>query len=373
MFATKCTDRSFFTRFHRLYSSVITQGDSHGYIIHQGKPYGWGWNQKGQLGFSNFDHLSTTPKKPVGNILPIKDISGGVIHTVAIDEQGMIWTWGGNTFGQLGINKEFSSSVYIPQRVYVQKPMISVSTTGMSNTSLDQDGGVWVWGWNNGGKLGFNHQDNILEPTKHENIPPIQYISSGAAHSMLVDYDGNVWVFGDNKFGQLGLSSTFSSIPIQKHPDLSNITSVACGMGISAALDKEGSVYQINCSKFDFMSAQNNEVKPKDKKFDLVPGLPKIKRIECGAFHFIAVDVDDNLWAWGGNERGQLGFDGRMDRETPEKLNLQDVENFACGADASVFLLKDGTVLFCGKPYFNASGDLDVLTPTKIFNKDDLM
>jgi alpha-tubulin suppressor-like RCC1 family protein len=61
----------------------------------------WGWNIYGELGNGTY----TTSNMPV----QVSDLSGvtssfggGVYHSVALKGDGTVWTWGDNSFGQLG-------------------------------------------------------------------------------------------------------------------------------------------------------------------------------------------------------------------------------------------------------------------------------
>jgi alpha-tubulin suppressor-like RCC1 family protein len=67
----------------------------------QGTVSAWGHNGYGELGNGTY----TTSNMPV----QVSDLSGvtssfggGVYHSVALKGDGTVWTWGDNSFGQLG-------------------------------------------------------------------------------------------------------------------------------------------------------------------------------------------------------------------------------------------------------------------------------
>ena len=58
---------------------------------------------------------------------------------------------------------------------------------------LDCDGGVWV--------VVYGKEDKMPEKLQ---LPPIQTVSIGNDHMILIDYEGGVWTYGLNTEGQLG-------------------------------------------------------------------------------------------------------------------------------------------------------------------------
>ena len=69
----------------------------------------WGYNNIGQLGVNDTTYRST----PVTTILGgsnWKSIAGGYFHTIALKTDGTLWSWGYNSFGQLGVNNTTTRS-----------------------------------------------------------------------------------------------------------------------------------------------------------------------------------------------------------------------------------------------------------------------
>jgi len=58
---------------------------------------------------------------------------------------------------------------------------------------------------------------------------------------------------------------------------------------------------------------------------------------------------DDHVYAWGSNKYGQVGLDtDEVLIKEPQKLNLSNVVDIACGAFHSLFVTSDGKVYACG-------------------------
>lgn len=81
----------------------IYQAGFHSLAIKEdGTLWGWGSNTDGQIGNGSQDNKYYVPVTQVSNISNIIEVSGGIYHSVAIDENGNVWTWGNNRNGQLG-------------------------------------------------------------------------------------------------------------------------------------------------------------------------------------------------------------------------------------------------------------------------------
>ncbi len=107
----------------------------------------------------------------------------------------------------------------------------------------------------------------------------------------------------------------------------------------------------------------------------VVPGLPSIRSISCGAFHSVALSHDGRAFVWGkgANSRlvtrhashitrsganGRLGLGGNSDRSTPVCISDFDgmqVDSVGCGAEHSSAVNADGQVFCWGK---NRHGEL---------------
>ncbi|WP_232342915.1 InlB B-repeat-containing protein [Bifidobacterium choladohabitans] len=92
-----------------------------------------------------------------------KSISAGVFHAIAIDNDGRTWAWGRNGYGQLGINSTSNASAPTPVRNpskpgdASQKFPANIIGAGDSHSlAVESDGNLWTWGDNQYGQLGNN-------------------------------------------------------------------------------------------------------------------------------------------------------------------------------------------------------------------------
>nr|CDS25412.1 secretion regulating guanine nucleotide exchange [Hymenolepis microstoma] len=105
-------------------------------LTESGKVYSWGRSDFGQLGRTilNPDTSSSSSLWPqkglvfdptpqlvqIGTSSSIRSISAGAEHSLALTEDGQLWTWGWNEHGNCGIDPEKMGNVLIPKRVVIE-------------------------------------------------------------------------------------------------------------------------------------------------------------------------------------------------------------------------------------------------------------
>ncbi len=178
----------------------------------------WGDNSHGQLGTGDYaNRLAPTPL----NFSPGTwiDVAAGHAHSLALRNDGTVWAWGDNTYGQLGDGTTTSSPV--PVQVPGLSGVTNVMADGYASFAWKSDGSLWAWGYNAGGTLG-NGTTTVMSTVPVEVSLPGAY--SGVwwffrgtyLHSMLLKPDQTLWAWGLNNDGQLGIGTTANSdVPVQ--------------------------------------------------------------------------------------------------------------------------------------------------------------
>ncbi len=271
-------------------------------------------------------------------------IACGGWHTMALDEDGTLWAWGSNLSAQLGMkdaNVGMGPGAYFdePAKVDVLPDGIkikSIATGGQHVAILDEDGGIWCYGWSQYGQLG--NADIEIGPNSYEKTAVrvsglddvvITEISTGYYHTMALDDQGRVWAWGWNGFGQLGSDAvprgTDNPAAFIKTPVLVNglddvkIVSIEAAYGHSVVLDENGTVWAWGYNLYgmvgrsdvpndDFFACTDRPTQVcewRDERGRLVD--VRIKTIMSMTNHAMAVDTLDRVWAWGFNRYGQLG------------------------------------------------------------------
>ena len=127
-----------------------------------GTVWTWGGNSSGQLGDGTIAG-HTTPQQVPG-LTGVVAISAGDSHTVVVKNDGTVWAWGDNTFGQLGNGTTIQSTT--PQRVSSLTGVITIAAGGNVTLALKSDGTVWAWGRNDSGQLGDGTTEDKSSPVR---------------------------------------------------------------------------------------------------------------------------------------------------------------------------------------------------------------
>src|SRR3990170_1018617 len=142
-------------------------------------------------------------------------IAGEEDHSLALKNDGTVWAWGYNLYGQLGNGNNTNSNV--PVQVAGLTGITAIAGGGRAHSlALRNDGTVWAWGFNTSGQLGNGTLTNNNVPVPVSSLTAVTALAGGANHSIALKNDGTVRAWGLNSYGQLGSgNNTDSNIPVQ--------------------------------------------------------------------------------------------------------------------------------------------------------------
>ena len=133
-------------------------------------------------------------------------------HTLAVDNNGKVWSWGKGENGKLGHGDD--ADRHKPEMIqgFAGVEIVKVACGESHSLALDKDGRCYAWGWggswvSGGGHLGQGSRDHVFEPTLIEGAleeAPVTSISAGEAHSVFLTSDGEVWDCGAGEHGGTG-------------------------------------------------------------------------------------------------------------------------------------------------------------------------
>ncbi|XP_056467332.1 RCC1 and BTB domain-containing protein 2 isoform X1 [Gadus chalcogrammus] len=116
-------------------------------VLDNGEIYGWGYNCNGQLGLGNNGNQQTPCRIAALQGASIIQVACGYAHTLALTDEGMVYSWGANSYGQLGTGNK--SNQALPTLINTEKErMVEVAACHTSHTSAarTQSGQVLMWG-----------------------------------------------------------------------------------------------------------------------------------------------------------------------------------------------------------------------------------
>jgi alpha-tubulin suppressor-like RCC1 family protein len=296
-------------------------------------------------------------------------LGSGRSHTIALQDDGSVWTWGGNIYGQLGNGT--TQDRHFPQQVLLLDNQVMEVNAGENfSIALKSDGTLWTWGANQSGQLGDGSTSNRWSPVNVNHISGVDMVEAGQAHVLAVTTHGSVLSWGKNDFGQLGLpiSITKQTVPAPISGFLTPVNEVAAGASHSIALQTDGTVWTWGNNIY---GQSGNGYTNQFSMIAQVPGLTDVTKVAAGDYFNLALKADGTVWGWGKNSSGQLGTGSTDDRRTPTlAVGLtKRVINIAAGGNHSLAVLSDGTVWTWGS---NSSGQLgngttnNTLLPVKV-------
>ncbi|KAL0216450.1 hypothetical protein P9112_008634 [Eukaryota sp. TZLM1-RC] len=320
----------------------ISSNSGHSLLLtYSGEVYSWGFNDSGQVLYDGPRSIKSPIKLPLTNII---SVSTGHYHSLSLSSEGKLYGWGCNDDNQIDISSISSLPV-----THIDIPYNIKEVCGGEDASfaLTQEGQVVKWGVGlsfeliedlsdidhvyaygdsfvaidgNGDffcKIG-NHfiikipvtqsitpklplkgsisliVDSVQTFLPHEDIDFDEIFSL-----FVIDIDGNFWIVGNNE--------------VTKNPDLSNIFSISIFDGFCSAINTNRKV--LVWSALNRISdVYANTLEPR-----CIEAFTNIEGISVGNNYVFAYNKN-TVWAWGRNDRGQLGTGDLIDRPQPVKV-----------------------------------------------------
>jgi alpha-tubulin suppressor-like RCC1 family protein len=314
-------------------TAIAAGGGLHSLALqNNGTVWAWGYNACGQLGNDSFAD-SDVPVQ-VSGLTGIIAISAGGYHSLALKDDGTLWAWGDNYNGQLGNGTNSDSCVPV-QVIGLSGNIVDIVASSNNSMALMNDGTVWTWGYNTFGELGNGTYNDSNTPVQVIGLSNISAIAA-VGWSNLALQNGTVWAWGWNANGQLGDNSTNTvTMPVQV-VNLSGVTAIAAGFCHSLALKSDGSVWAWGYNQNGQLG--NNSVMDSSVPVQ-VSGLSNVISLSGGSAHSMALAANETVWAWGYNSTGQLGDGTSNDSHVPVQVSgLTGAVAIACGAFNSMAL-----------------------------------
>lgn len=254
--------------------SQSSSGQAHTLALSgEGEVYCYGTSSAGALGHGpdvrqcvptllNFP----TVKTPV----QVKMVTAGARHSLLITDAGRLYSMGDNTHGQLGVDSKGTLTTDTPVPVggeAWEDMRIKIVSAGDNHTiAVSEDDKVFSWGGNANGQLGLGRLVDQALPQLVSSLTGLRTsaIACGARHSLAVTSEGmQTWAWGSNVQGQLGTGQSASEYQ-RSLPTL-----------VAALSGKRGIV---------------------------------IIQITAASCHSLALAGSGEVYAFGQNSHGQLGF-----------------------------------------------------------------
>lgn len=292
-----------------------------------GNAYSWGDNEYNQLGTGdNIDRNTPTLMQLPAGVTAV-DAGAGTGYVMVVGSDGVIYGWGLNDRGQLGNGTTTSSS----SRVAVSAPggltFTKVSPSHQSVVALASDGSAYTWGYRNTGSMGtVSPNKPLLSPNRVNTAGGVVFTSvfNGGESGYGVTADNVVYHWGRDL-----TQSTGSVAPSVLAPPAGvSFKQIEATHLSIVALSTTGKVYTIGSGSFGVLG---NGATTDSFGTWVSPTLPASETFVDvsigGNGTALAVTSNGDIYSWGYNSSGSLGSGATYgDRHTPDLVVQPEVQ-----------------------------------------------
>ncbi len=245
----------------------------------------------------------------------------------ALTSNGAVWAWGVGSYGELGDDKTPSYDTAAVEVVFPTGVKIASLANPMpfdGALAIDTEGHAWGWGLNADGDLCLSGL-MVLRPSQ---IPLSDVsLATGARTHSLFDSTGRIYACGGGEDGALGngaTTNTSTPTPVVGLPNTAKATALTSSWEGSGVLLSTGRYYDWGYNAAGQLgdgSTANSDV-PVEVMLPAV-----VRQVSQGGSgptngQTVAILAGGSVWAWGNNEKGQLGVGGRASSDVPVRVNV---------------------------------------------------
>jgi alpha-tubulin suppressor-like RCC1 family protein len=297
----------------------------------------------------------------------------GARHSIAIVADGgvhSVYAWGANDSGQLGLGdrNDRLNPTLIPSGAFGSQKIVGVALSDSFSLARTSDGSLFAWGDNADGQLGNNLVSVQLTPKQvHIGTLRVTQLAAGDFHALAVDQNARVISWGRNTSGQLGRNTPTPWVPDAIESDqrvlsvgtAQGIATIAAGGEHSLFISAAGSVYAFGanargqCARSALSTTKVHQAALVSFG-TLQPG--SFASVAAGSIHSVALSAAGSLYAWGGNNKNQLGTSvyKRLTKAAAPGSSTITVENVTVLNAASSFVYRENGAGGSGLDAFEA-------------------
>lgn len=323
-------------------------------LKNDGTLYAFGENNYGQLG----DNSKTFRKSPiqVKNLSNVIDFDTSNSHSIAATGDGSVWLWGMNDLGQLGTGN--NKNTLVPTLVEGLYDVVKVRAGNRTSIALDRYGHVWSWGYNTKGVDDEAVDTEAFKPTLVTGLLKVKIvdIAAGDSHALALTSDGKIYAWGANDLGQLGVGDYYNRYQptiIQNPVGIkSSVKQIGANGNTSTCIDKDGNVYYwgkvIGLSEEGILQSAPEETPQR------INGIAKARFVEANDKYIIYIDQSGNAYSMGINKYGRLGVWSTTNETTFRQISEHEndigkINNISISEHSSFFIDEEGYIYAAGR------------------------
>ena len=266
----------------------------------------WGLNDEGAIGDGTL-MLRSLPTPVPG--LSAKAITAvqNVAAMCAVTKAGKLLCWGRNQAAEVGDGTQQSPRI-VPTAVtsddaaFAARTFTMVSGFASGACALDNQGEVWCWGYNQFGQAGSGTlNDFVKRATRVPGLTGVIAVSAALSHVCVLVQGGTVRCWGRGTEGQLGDGLSQTSVAPVIVSGLSGVTNLAASQGATCAVAGGGDLYCWGSNLYGAVGNGSLLPAPTPVKSSLTG----VQALGMGRLHVLAKTATGS-YGWGYNALGQL-------------------------------------------------------------------
>ena len=282
----------------------------------------------------------------------VKEIAIAEFHSLALNEKGEIYGWGGNLFNKLG---QTNGLCGLPSRIYIKRKIVSIACGDYHSCALSENGVLYTWGGGgesyNKGQCGQGSKKDVESPKKVEYFTKkgihIIKVACGGYHTIVMDENNVLYGFGKGIFGQCGYGqpedTDYPRKIIFNDKNLNKIIDIKCGGEHTLFLSDVGRVYACGHGYFGQLGLGNNK---NVKSPILVQSLSNknIIEIAAGWSHSLVLTDSGYVYSAGCGKFGELGLGEKKNKYNYtwiRKLGTMNIKHIFAGGHHSWCIIDD--------------------------------
>ena len=251
-------------------------------------------------------------------------LSAGYFHIFATATDETLFAWGNGNSGQFGDGMGRSSNVPLAltlDGVLTGKRVVAMCAGQFHRLALAEDGMIAGWGANSSGAVGVESRFDQTRPVSVNMVAfagdRVVGIAAGKDHSLAWTQTGRVFAWGSNTAGQVGTGLPTSAYRLPNPAQVGQTTAFAgefikdaSGSRVhSLALTQDGRVFAWGGNDRGQLGTGDTSPRPFPTEVQMTGALAgvRVKSIIAGEWHSYALTTDGRVLAWGWNVSGQLG------------------------------------------------------------------
>ncbi|KAG7523241.1 putative E3 ubiquitin-protein ligase HERC4 [Solea senegalensis] len=226
--------------------SQVACGSGHSLVLTKdGQVYTWGQDSRGQLGLGKRKPGANSPQQLKSlSAMPLVRVAAGGEQSFALSVSGGVFGWGRNDRGQLGLGDTADRHKPTAVKCLNMKKSVQICCGKDHTATVTKDGAVFTFGSGQYGQLGHNSLRDELRPRLVAELlgAKVTKIACGMHHTLVLTDSDKVYSFGCGEQGQLGRGGTegHPSVPLpvqlpQGSCDGPNIRNIYAGGNCSFA------------------------------------------------------------------------------------------------------------------------------------------